>query len=80
MMFPLPFDIKPLPFRDPSTFVAGDLHNHLTQWQHIIGDNNWNSEVLDWIKHCGDITKYFIIFSGKFRGKKTMAVFRCPFC
>ncbi len=68
----IPFDIKTLPFRDPSTFVAGNLHNHLPQWQHIIGDNDWNSEVLDWIKH--DITKYFTKFSGRFRGRSYVGV------
>ncbi len=56
----IPFDIQTLPFRDPSTFVAGNLHNHLSQWQNNIGHNDWNSEILNWIKHGVDITKYQI--------------------
>jgi hypothetical protein len=59
------FDLNYLPFRNPSTFVAGGLHNHLDEWERITS----NPEVLDWIRHGVDVTQYFKHFKGNFKGK-----------
>jgi hypothetical protein len=56
-------------FRDPSSFVPGELHNHYNEWEQIVlvGEAE---EVLSFIRHGVDVWQYFHPFKGKFAGQR----------
>ena len=59
------------PLRDPDHFVAGQLHNCITEWDFIFKQNsNESSEMVrSWITHGIDVTKFFTHFQGNFKGQ-----------
>lgn len=65
-------DVLMLKFRDPSTFVAGELHLHSEVWSKIsksTPDYPQSSEILHWILHKVDIGEYFAPFKGSYKGQ-----------
>jgi hypothetical protein len=46
-------DLKTILFRDPDSFVAGQLHKHVDCWEEIIHFAPYDEayDVLDWIKN-----------------------------
>ena len=54
-------DVDSLIFRDPKTFCAGELHNHLPIWERLASRNpsNAQTEVLDWLKKKVSVFSYF---------------------
>ena len=50
-------DISMLTFRDPDSFVAGNLHNHFPSWERIanIALFDLTPKILLWIKNCVDV-------------------------
>ena len=69
-------DMSRLVFRDPNHFRAGELHRHTPQWLWLLDDLNDDrfSEVRDWITNGVDVTKFFRLFKGSYKGKITSAV------
>ena len=59
------FDFENLTFRQPESFIAGNLHRHLDAWREL----NPSSEVLEWLENGVDIENYFRHFKGDFKGK-----------
>ncbi|KAK3732310.1 hypothetical protein QZH41_020462, partial [Actinostola sp. cb2023] len=73
-------DPSTLSFRDPETFVAGELHNHLEQWEAIADEipTPEQLQVLRWIREKVSIFDYFRPFVGRFKGTQYNSV-RPPF-
>ena len=59
------FDLEDLRFRDPTKFVAGNLHSHAEEWSKI----NTPKEVLDWISAGVKIEAFLKPFQGQFKGR-----------
>jgi len=53
-------------FRDPSSFRAGELHNHYEQWVRF---GTQQKEVLGWIRNKVSIFPFFSEFVGSFKGE-----------
>lgn len=55
-------------FRDPKTFVAGEIHRHLPQWQWVLEDYPKRQEIYDYISHGVKVSDFFVHFKGEFQG------------
>ena len=64
-------DVSRLVFRDPDHFCAGELHNHKPQWHELLNDLNDKRflKVRDWIDNSVNVTKFFKLFRGSYKGK-----------
>ena len=64
-------DVAMLAFRDPDSFVAGNLHNHFPAWEGIanIAPFDLMPKILLWIKNCVDVQDFFQPFKGQYRGE-----------
>ena len=64
-------DVSMLAFRDPGSFVAGNLHNHFPAWECIanIAPFDLTPKILLWIKNCVDKQDFFQPFKGQYRGE-----------
>ena len=58
-------DIQKLPFRDPSSFLAGSLQNHLPLWSAILTGNSDKERILNWLSD-GSLSKGFSRLSRAF--------------
>ena len=56
-----------LSFRDPDSFVAGNLQNHFPAWELIvnIAPFDLTSTILLWIKNCVDVHDFFQPYRGQ---------------
>lgn len=61
------FNLGDLPLRSPDNFIAGELHNHIEQWEAIVGHGDKN--VLDWLRNGVKVTTLFCRFKGNFQGR-----------
>ncbi|CAC5370045.1 unnamed protein product [Mytilus coruscus] len=61
-------DIRNVKFFNPKTFVAGQIHTRLHQWQKILPCSHSSDEILDWLVHGVNINKYIVHFKGDFWG------------
>ena len=59
-------DVSMLSFRDPDSFVAGNLQNHFPAWELIanIAPFDLTSKILLWIKNCVDVHDFFQHYRG----------------
>ena len=59
-------------FRDPSSFRAGELHNHYSVWQGLVPDDPspQQVQVLNWIRARVSVFDYFQTFCGTFKGEQ----------
>lgn len=63
--------IESLAFRDHNSFLAGELHRHHLEWEHIIKANASSEQAaqcLDWIKLGVNIDDFMRQFKGEFQG------------
>ena len=60
-------DVSMLSFRDPDSFVAGNLQNHFPAWELIanIAPFDLTSKILLWIKNCVDVHDFFQPYRGE---------------
>ena len=60
-------DVSMLSFRDPDSFIAGNLQNHFPAWELIvnIAPFDLTSKILLWIKNCVDVHDFFQPYRGK---------------
>ena len=56
-------------FRDPSSFVAGELSRHQSYWKFILSEHRKKDEILSYIIHGVNISDFFVPFKGDFQGK-----------
>ena len=70
-------DVSMLAFRNPDSFVAGNLHNHFQAWERIanIAPFDLTLKILLWIKNCVDVQDFFQPFKGQYRGKNFDSTF-----
>ena len=70
-------DVSMLAFRDPDSFVAGNLHNHFPAWERIanIAPFDLTPKILLWIKNCVDVQDFFQPFKGQYRGENFDSTF-----
>jgi hypothetical protein len=63
--------IDQLKFRDPDHFRAGELHNHVNEWETLLDDTQTpqQNRVLTWIRGKVSIFGYFRPFKGTFKGQ-----------
>ncbi len=63
--------LEDLRFTDPEKFVSGQIHEHLEQWNIIMGDarSDSNAEVKPWLEHGFNIHDYISAIQGKFLGQ-----------
>ena len=62
-------DYSMLAFRDPSSFVPGQLHNNLAQWECIAEQFHSQDEPMCFIRDKVDVATFIVPFKGKFGGK-----------
>ena len=55
-------------FRDPSSFVAGELSRHQSYWKFILSQNPKKYEILSYIVRGVNISNFFVPFKGDFQG------------
>ena len=60
---------RDLIFRNPETFIAGELHNHLNTWNLILKDFHKREEVFKYISQGVSVFDFFKPFKGMFQGK-----------
>lgn len=65
-------DVNSLAFPNPSSFVAGQLHDRLEVWSRIPESSRYPlcHTVLDWLKNKVQVHNYFRHFKGSFKGKR----------
>lgn len=68
---------KDVIFRDPSSFVPGELHNHYSEWERIAPPGQ-AQEVLSFIRNGVDVWQYIQPFKGTFNGKQYDSPFPPP--
>ena len=56
-------------FPDPDNFVAGQIHEHVQEWNHIIPDSEMKEEIMSWVQDGVDINRYIRPFKGVFGGQ-----------
>ena len=56
-------------FRDPNSFVAGELSRHQSYWKFILSEHPKKSEIFSYIVHGVNISDFFVPFKGDFQGK-----------
>lgn len=65
-------DPNRLVLRDPTSFCAGELHNHASAWEHMVAETPDNSpiphDILEVIRNKVSVFKYFRHYKGSFRG------------
>lgn len=65
---PMPCPLQ-IPFIDAKHFVAGQLHQHLEQWNRILNkDSPLYPQIIDWLTNGVNIASYFTRFKGHFWG------------
>lgn len=42
--------VSDIPFRDPDSFNAGELHKHFNTWEAILDGHEKEEKILQWIK------------------------------
>ena len=57
-------------FRDPSFFVAGEIHHHFEFWEKILQDFHKRDEVLRYILQDVSVHDFFKHFKGQFNRKE----------
>ena len=62
-------------FRDPASFVPGQLHNNLAQWEYISEQFPSQVEPISFIRNKVDVADFIVPFKGKFAGKSYDAPF-----
>ena len=60
-------NVSMLSFRDPDSFVPGNLQNHFPAWELIanIAPFDLTSKILLWIKNCVDVHDFFQPYRGE---------------
>ena len=60
-------NVSMLSFRDPDSFVSGNLQNHFPAWELIanIVPFDLTSKILLWIKNCVDVHDFFQPYRGE---------------
>ena len=56
-------------FRDPSSFVAGELSWHQSFWNFILSEHPKKDEIFSYIARGVIISDFFVPFKGDFQGK-----------
>ena len=56
-------------FRDPSSFVAGELNWHQSFWNFILSEHPKKDEIFSYIARGVNISDFFVPFKGDFQGK-----------
>ena len=64
-------------FRDPSSFVPGELYNHYQEWEKI-APNGEADEVLSLIRDGVDVSTYFNLYKGTFAGQDYDSPYPAP--
>ena len=59
---------KDVLFRDPESFVAGEIHRHVGEWEKILGSYSKQQEVLHYIRHKVNVKEFFAPFRRDFQG------------
>ena len=64
-------DASMLAFRDPDTFVAGNIHACFPAWETIakIAPFKLTPNILRWIQDCVDVREFFQPFKGQYKGE-----------
>ncbi|KAK3730065.1 hypothetical protein QZH41_009896, partial [Actinostola sp. cb2023] len=61
--------IRDLRFRDPEHFVAGEIHNHLPEWEEILKDQPKGKEILAYLNKGVCVEHFWVPFKGSFQGQ-----------
>lgn len=60
----LEIGLQDIYFRDPRQFVAGNIHNHLDEWERM----GLDEEARKWLREGVNVEHYFRKFKGIFKG------------
>lgn len=63
-------DLGTLTFRDPDSFKAGEIHNHIPMWGKILENSPERDQILRWIQYGVNIKDFLQPFKGTFKGIK----------
>lgn len=59
-----------LRFRDPSYFQAGNLSNHLSEWEYVLSDYPKKDDISRYLCRGVDVTEFLVPFKGNFQGQR----------
>ena len=62
--------VSQIAFRDPDTFISGQIHNFVAAWEDILPESPLGEDVSRWVKGGVDIAAFFQPFKGRFRGRE----------
>ena len=73
-------DASMLAFRDPDTFVAGNIHACFPAWENIarIAPFKLMANILFWIQDCVDVREFLQPFKGQYKGEHFNSALRPP--
>ncbi|KAK3720979.1 hypothetical protein QZH41_018535 [Actinostola sp. cb2023] len=57
-----------LRYRNPQTFIAGEIHKHLPEWQAVVSQQPKGSEILSYIESGVDVLDFVVPFKGEYQG------------
>lgn len=66
--FSVKASVKDILFKDPESFLAGEIHRHVGEWETILGFNPKQQEIMHYIRHKVNVLEYFFPFRGNFQG------------
>ena len=77
--FPSQASLNQLRFLSPEYFRAGEIHNHLSVWEHLLsGRGSSQVDLMDIIKEGVRIDRLFKPFKGNFKGSSYDSLFPPP--
>ena len=53
---------------DTDNFIAGNIHNNISQWENVCSDCDEQSTFMSWIKDKVDVNTFIMKFKGTFNG------------
>ena len=62
--------VADIPFRDPVSFKAGELHKHFDSWEMILNGHGQGKKILQWIKEGVNVSEFMKPFKGTFQAVK----------
>ena len=56
-------------FRDPDYFAAGEIHNHIPQWEMVLAKYPKREEIIGYLRSGVRVQDFFVPFKGDFQGQ-----------
>ena len=58
--------LESISLRNPKFFQAGEIHQHIPVWHHILQGQQNNEVIMSWLRNGVDVTKFAVPYKGSF--------------